>query len=247
MVDNVKYFKTVKQSRNFQDVVDQIREAIRQGRLKLGDKLPPERELQKIFGVSRPSIREALRVLEGNGLIEVRTGVAGGAYVMDDTIREAAKVLTFLLQMEKVSLGELAEFRERLEGGTAYWAALRATEEDIRELEQIVQQFAELMQKPDVEWSDLLDLDILFHQKLTETSKNQANIAVMNAIMETTSNAFALIPPNHQKEILDDFFEILKCIKNRDAEGSERVIKKHIASFNKLMIEEYERLSKSGE
>jgi len=247
MVDNVKYFKAVKQSRNFQDVVDQIREAIRQGRLKLGDKLPPERELQKIFGVSRPSIREALRVLEGNGLIEVRTGVAGGAYVMDDTIREAAKVLTFLLQMEKVSLGELAEFRERLEGGTAYWAALRATEEDIQELEQIVQQFAELMQKPDVEWSDLLDLDILFHQKLTETSKNQANIAVMNAIMETTSNAFALIPPNHQKEILDDFFEILKCIKNRDAEGSERVIKKHIASFNKLMIEEYERLSKSGE
>ncbi len=71
-------FQKAKQNRIFQDVVDQIQEAILQGRLKAGNKLPSERELQEIFQTSRGTLREALRVLEQKGLITIKTGVSGG-------------------------------------------------------------------------------------------------------------------------------------------------------------------------
>ena len=71
-------FRAAKQSRIFQDIVDQIQEAILDGRFKAGDMLPSERELKEMFQTSRGTLREALRVLEQKGLIEIKLGVGGG-------------------------------------------------------------------------------------------------------------------------------------------------------------------------
>ena len=74
-------FKKAKQNRVFQDVVEQIQDAIIKGKLKPGARLPAERELKDLFNTSRGTLREALRVLEQKGLIEIKLGVSGGAIV----------------------------------------------------------------------------------------------------------------------------------------------------------------------
>ena len=109
-------FRKTQHNRVFQDLVDQIQEAIVDGRLKPGDKLPPQRELVDMFQTSRASIREALRVLEQKGLIEVKLGVSGGAVIKAAGTDSITDGLTLLLQQQHVSPDHLAEFRESIEG-----------------------------------------------------------------------------------------------------------------------------------
>ena len=131
-------FIKARQSRIFQDVVEQIQAAILGGGIAPGDKLPPERELVDVFGTSRPTVREALRVLEQKGLIEIRLGVRGGAYVRTPNSELMAENLAMLIRTESVSLAHLAEFRQGIEGLVAGLAALRATANDIEILNELV-------------------------------------------------------------------------------------------------------------
>jgi len=90
-------FKKAKQNRVFQDVVEQIQDAILSGELEPGAKLPAERELKEMFNTSRGTLREALRVLEQKGLIQIKLGVAGGAIVKQiDTDPMAESLATSL-------------------------------------------------------------------------------------------------------------------------------------------------------
>ena len=104
-------FRQARQSRIFEDVIDQIQEAILTGELSVGDKLPAERNLKEMFRTSRGTLREALRVLEQKGLITIKTGTNGGAIVKCPTTDQITESLTLLLRYEKVSLRDLAEFR----------------------------------------------------------------------------------------------------------------------------------------
>ena len=109
-------FQKARQNRIFQDVVEQIQEAILQGTLNPGDKLPPERELKEMFGASRGTLREALRILEQKGLITIKIGVAGGAVVNALSTDQVSESLDLLIRYQKASLKDLAEFREGVEG-----------------------------------------------------------------------------------------------------------------------------------
>ena len=112
---NVKFSKP-KHARIFQHVVDEIQTAILDGRLKPGDQLPAEMKLKEMFDTSRGSIREALRVLEQKGLIDIKTGVAGGAVVRSPDFRQVTETLNLLVQSQQVSLSHLLEFRQEIEG-----------------------------------------------------------------------------------------------------------------------------------
>jgi len=98
-IDN-NMFQEAKQNRIFQDVIVQIQEAILQGKLKAGDKLPPERELKEMFKTSRGTLREALRVLEQKGLIRIKTGVNGGAIVKPLTTHQVSESLALLIRYQ---------------------------------------------------------------------------------------------------------------------------------------------------
>jgi len=131
-------FRAAKQNRIFEDVVDQIQEAIIDGRLQAGDRLPAERELKGVLQTSRSTLREALRVLEQKGLIEIRLGMGGGAIVKSLTEDQVTESLDLLLRSQKVSLNHLAEFREGVEGDVVAIAAERAKDSDIQLLKNLL-------------------------------------------------------------------------------------------------------------
>jgi GntR family transcriptional repressor for pyruvate dehydrogenase complex len=124
-------FRVAKQNRIFQDVVEQIQEAIIQGHLKVGDRLPAERELKEMMQTSRSTLREALRVLEQKGLIEIKLGMGGGAVVKAVSSDLVAESLDLLIRSRQVSLRHIAEFRERVEGDVVRLATSRLKDADI--------------------------------------------------------------------------------------------------------------------
>ena len=147
-------FNQARQNRTFEDVIFQIQEAILGEKLKPGDRLPGERKLREIFRVSRGTLREALRVLEQKGLIAIKTGVKGGAIVSAISPKLVNESLELLLQYQKVSLSELAEFRETVEGLVAAKSAQKATKEDIKELRQISEELKYHIHTIEPNWDD---------------------------------------------------------------------------------------------
>jgi len=125
-------FQQVRVSRASEEVVDQIKEAIYSRQLLPGDRLPSERELSEQFGLSRMTIRDALRVLESTGLVEIKVGASGGAYVREPNLEMLSDSLSSFLRLKKTTLLELTEARKIIETATAELAAQRATEEDLK-------------------------------------------------------------------------------------------------------------------
>src|ERR1700761_1374071 len=98
-------------------IVDQVRTLIHEGKLTPGDRLPPEREMCDRFGVSRVTVREALRVLEANGLVEIRGGAHGGAFVSKPTSDKVRSSIVDLLTLSSVTASDVTEVRMVLEVG----------------------------------------------------------------------------------------------------------------------------------
>jgi DNA-binding FadR family transcriptional regulator len=131
-------FQTAKPTKVFQEVVSQIEEAILNGRIETGQTLPAERELKAMFQISRGTLREALRVLEQKGLIEIRLGVGGGSVVRSVDAGRVSESLGLLIRSQKVSLGHLTEFRAGIESSIAAQAAEQRSAADVRQLKDLL-------------------------------------------------------------------------------------------------------------
>lgn len=230
-------FQKVSTTRGFEEVVRQIQDAIIRGEYRPGDRLPSQREFMDIFQVSRATILEALRVLENSGLISMKYGAHGGAFISELSTDKVSESLDLLLKLRRVSIEELAEFRERIEGGTAYWAALRANAEDLASLEEILEEFNDLLHDPGTPPDRFTDQDVAFHVAVAEASKNGPSVAVMNAIHSNLRELFHFIPAGHQEEIYQDLRDILECVKNGQPDEAAAKMQRHIAFYDQLMLE----------
>jgi DNA-binding FadR family transcriptional regulator len=163
-------FKKAKQSRVFQDVVEQIQDAVISGKLEPGEKLPPERELKDMFNTSRGTLREALRVLEQKGLIEIKLGVSGGAIIKRIDSDPIAESLALLIRSGEVSLEHISEFRITMEGSLVELATKRATKKDIRILEKFYSTAEGFYEKND--WENFLKTDEKMHTYIGIMTQN---------------------------------------------------------------------------
>lgn len=118
-------------------IVDQIRVLIREGQLRPGDRLPAERELGDKFGVSRVTVREALRGLEANGMVRIKVGAHGGAFVTAPTSQRIGEGIEDLLSLSGLTDKDVTEARQVFEIGIIPLVCERATEQDIEELTEI--------------------------------------------------------------------------------------------------------------
>ncbi len=233
-------FKQVKQSRAFEDVLSQIQALILQGGLKAGDKLPSERQLRETFNVSRGTLREAFRALEQKGLINIKTGVQGGAIVCPVDTRLMSQSLDLLLQHQKISLGELAEFREEVEGLVAAKAAKKATREDLEHLDAVLRSVKRSLDTDPFNWRETVIEDSKFHFLLARIAGNRVFESVLSTVYENIYRYFdrflskerGLMVKNYQ-----DLCKIAEAIRKGDPRRSQKLVQDHVKRFNRIMEE----------
>jgi GntR family transcriptional regulator, transcriptional repressor for pyruvate dehydrogenase complex len=130
-------FAPVAVARASSAIAEQIRTAIVTGQLGAGDRLPPERELAEQFGVSRVTVRDALRALEAMGLIDVRVGARGGAFVTVPSGAVVGQTMSDMMMMQAITPEDIVEARLIVELGTITIACSRATDEDIARVREL--------------------------------------------------------------------------------------------------------------
>jgi len=219
--------------RAFQRIASQIKENIIDGNLKPGDLLPSEASLKDIFNASRPTIREALRVLEQSGLIEIKAGAKGGAFVKllsEDVIIEN---LELLIAVNQISLIQLMEFRACIEPSAAVLAARNYTESDLDIINPLKQQITHVLEKKIFKSREFLDIDLKLHLAVAKLSKNPVLKSIQKSVVISVSkklNSFYQIQKDEIEKTLNDFLTLLDAIENKNEEIAQKVISKHLKS-----------------
>jgi GntR family transcriptional repressor for pyruvate dehydrogenase complex len=239
-------FNSAKATRTFEDVISQIEEAILSNELHAGDKLPSERYLAGIFKVSRGTIREALRSLEQKKLVKIKMGVGGGAIVREVDSSHISDGLDFLLRYQKITITELMEFREQVEGMIAAVAARKAGKKDIIQLESLINLMEDSLQYGIEKWDNVFDLDKKFHMTLSRLTENRMYESVLSTVYDNINRYFesyllrdSKILKNTYKELLS----VLKAIKEGDMELARVSMQNHIRRYY-LLMKKRERQSK---
>jgi DNA-binding FadR family transcriptional regulator len=234
-------FKKTTQQRLFQDLVSQIEQAILDGRLKTGDKLPPQRQLVDMFQTSRATLREALRVLELKGLIAMKLGVKGGAVVKRVNTEPVTESLALLMQHRQVSLQELAEFREGVEGQVAALAAERASTEEVGRLKQLLSKARVLLKGGVDSWEKFCFVDKQIHIAIAQASHNTVFRFVLRVVhdnIEPFYEAYPLKDTRTMQENFQDLQEIVRAIEKRKPTVVKTLMQSHVRRFNRHMLQQ---------
>lgn len=210
-------FKQVKQNRIFQDVVEQVEDAIISGQLAAGEKLPSERDLKETFAISRGTLREALRVLEQKRLIDIQLGASGGAIVREVTSEVMVDGLSLLVRSQKIPLKHLQEFRMDIEGNIARLAAERASSEDIAGLRDILTEAKGGLDRHE-QWETYVAADAKFHMTLAQISGNSVYEYIQTGIHENINRYYADYL-EHEESALREHYGDLSTIADAVAAG----------------------------
>jgi GntR family transcriptional regulator, transcriptional repressor for pyruvate dehydrogenase complex len=210
-----------------------IQQAILVGDLKVGERLPNERDLGGLFGVSRATLREALRLLGAEGLIEVRRGVTGGAFVCVPRSDRVGSALSALIRFHQATPEHFAEFRLTFEPETARLAAERATAEHVARLMGTVARIGAAA-RPDLPWEEFMDLDIAFHEQVAEASLNPIRVAVMlglhGAFRQSSLTVGSHDTPAWRTEQCGQLLEVAEAIRLHRPRLAYRHMHRHLIS-----------------
>lgn len=219
--------KPIKPKRISDQVFEQLRELIFRGELKPGEQIMPERELADALGVSRTSVRDAIRKLVVMGFLEQKQGQ--GTFVRgSDAIRKSP--LAVAMENQDASLTDLLEVRMGLETNAAALAALRADEKDIHFLEKSLTELEDQVRKGELG----NEADVSFHMAITYATKNPVQIYLMKTFFDflfigiKENLRYLYEEPSNIDQIFAQHMTIIDAIKNRDPEGAFAAMKNHI-------------------
>lgn len=223
-------FKNVNKSSVYLVVADQIRAAILDGSLAAGAGLPSERELAQQFGVSRATVREALRQLQAQGLLAPR----GRTSPMQAASPEARfrEALTHVVRLRDVSLSDLLELRIAIEGGAMARSAVACVETHVEEARAALA----VMEQPKISQEEFYDADVAFHVALVSASGNQALVLVMLAVKDSIQlyldqtmqlRSFAKVRPR----VVEEHRGLLRALEQRDARAGLALLQAHLSGF----------------
>ena len=222
-------FKPIKPKKVSSQIADQIRESILAGDFTPGEKLPPERELAEMFGVSRPSVREALNILASAGLVMSYQG--GGTVVLSLVDTQKGNALSDLINTQQDHALEVIEVRKCMESWTAYYAAQRALPEDLRRMEDIVGSMGSNLDgmKPSE------DLDANLHIVIARATHNVVWLHLMQSIFDAMKDfqrgvwrAVYLTEEDH-RILFTHHRAIVDAIRARDAELASKKMMDHLS------------------
>lgn len=207
-------------------IATNIREAIMDGRLKVDERLPTEEELAAQFGVSRPSIREALKRLAAQNLVRSQRGPTGGTFVVRPTEQQissslASSVMLFM-SLGEVSHEHLAEARESMELICSRLAAVHRTDEDLAAMEE---QLA-IQRDSSVDDVTFCFADLHFHRAIVEATRNPFMRLLMASVIETLQTVLnmASYPFAVRKQILSQHEVIYRAIRDQQPDAAEKAM-----------------------
>ena len=223
---DLKEFVSVKPNRVSQQVAEQIKDLILEGKLKPGDKLPGERELSKLIGVGRLSLREGLRILESSGILKTRYGVTSGTYVSQVRVEQLTEKFLDILKLSDITIDQLTEARLEISLVNLKYFINRASAGDVQKLEACTTEIENRLKSG----MPTREKNILFHQLIAEGSKNPAFIVLHNAILDSLRGFLSRFdsPPEYSKKVLRGNREILRYIKAKNLEKASDAMRKHI-------------------
>ena len=215
--------------RLYEQVLAQLRQHVAAAGLRAGDRLPPERELAERLGVSRASIKQAIVVLEVQGLVDVRHG--GGMYLVKDTL-DTEPVEALVARRRR--LPDVLEAREALETKLASLAAIRRSDADLTEIDDALDVMTR--QVADGELGE--DGDRRFHAAVTKAGHSELLADFMREISEqiAESRHESLQQPGRPERSLRQHRRIAEAIRAGDAKGAERAMRRHVDTVSRVRL-----------
>lgn len=220
-------FTPVSAVRISQEIVEQIKEAIVGGGLRPGDRLPSERELTEQFGVSRVTVRDALRILEASGLIEIRVGARGGAVVTAPGAAMVGEGISNMLLLSALSPAEVTEARMVFELGTLSLVCERADDQDFADLLAICDQSQAAL----ADGTYHVGLSADFHTRLARCTHNAAIEMILQSfqgpLLMSLRRAKEAAPEMGDPGVAEHY-EIVQALQDRDTERAYRIMLEHL-------------------
>ncbi|WP_300347781.1 FadR/GntR family transcriptional regulator [Clostridium sp.] len=219
-------FKPVKNTKVYEQVVEQIKEMVRLGRIKKGDKLPTERVMAEELQVSRTSIREAMRALEVVGLIESRQGA--GNYIREEFDDVLLEPLSIVFMLQNGTNKDIFELREVLEMSTIFLSVMRISDEDLEKLGELMEKF-----KNSTSESENVEIDSEFHNIIVRGANNVLISNLLKGVSELIDKFIyegriaILNNENGSDKLLACHEDIYLAIKERDGYKAYKAMQKH--------------------
>ncbi|AEA26194.1 FadR/GntR family transcriptional regulator [Pseudonocardia benzenivorans] len=223
--------------RTHQVVLAHIEDDLAAGRIRLGDRLPGERALAERLGVSRPSVREAIKILEALGVIRTATGSGpeAGATVVADPAAGLGAALRLHVATDHVPVGDVVDLRLLVEGAAVRSAAARPAADGLDRATTLL----DAMDAPGVDVATFLDLDGAFHVVLAEMSGNVLHAAVLAGIRGAVrayigqGAARAADWPTLADRLRAEHRAILRAVREGRADDAETAVRRHIEDFHR--------------
>jgi GntR family transcriptional regulator, transcriptional repressor for pyruvate dehydrogenase complex len=228
-------FEAIRRNKVYEEVARQLERIILK-KLHPGDKLPSERELAESLGVSRSSIRDAIRSLELMGLVEPRQGA--GTVVREISADVLMNPLTNVLRHKLELVGEFLDFRKMLEPPLAARAANHASDDELQEMEEILRR-----QETKLRGGDLaIEEDSEFHYSIAMASGNSVVLKVLDVIMDLLRDTRerSLQLEGRPQKSLAGHRRILTAIKRRDAEAARAAMMRHIEDVEEIVLNKFQ-------
>ncbi len=217
-------FTPIKHTKISEEIVNQVKNLIAEGRLRPGDRLPPERELMKHFGVSRPTLREALKALIALGFLQVTPDKK--TIVRSIVSNRMEDPLSHLIKTDTQKIFDLIEVRKGLEAWSSFYAAQRATEDDLRKLDSLLREMKAAFEKGR-SW-EKEDAD--FHLAIAQATQNTIQAHLMSTIYGLLRESVAKVFTDRGKikRLIHQHAQILHAIKNRWADKARERTLEHL-------------------
>ena len=215
--------------RAYQQVADQLREMIISGELRVGERLPTETELCERFKTSRSTVREALRILASQSLIDTRPGAGGGSSVASPQIEEISGFLTTALTLlagtPEMPVAELLEARETLEIPAARMAAQRGTDDALEAIGRLVLNDSELVGR-----QEMFRANWEFHEVILKASGNRWLYAMAKPLFSSMQTRFvrSRATPSFWERVIDEHRVVQQAIARRDSAGAAEAMMAHL-------------------
>jgi len=227
-------FEAIRRNKVYEDVARQIQNHILE-HLKPGDVLPPERELAQRFGVSRGSVRDAIRSLEHIGLLEPRQGL--GTIVCEPSADILVNPLAAVLLQKRKLVGELLDVRNIIEPPLAGRAALHATAGELAEMEQILERQQEKLLRGEMS----IEEDSEFHYQIALAADNSIVLRIVDVLMDLLreTRERSLQTAGRSEKSLAGHRRILAALKRHDPAASEAAMRQHLREIENIVLQKF--------